>query len=160
MASFLCVLIVGAVIVIVVSKEVGRVGELCCYLLLFGVLGMIAGGVELGWNPKGSSIEKASPEELTLYRLGNFTPARQAMIERYVAEDPVQEGAWSRAINNTMDTRWARDWRCVNHFVRNPSLAIDYVKQHGLGTPPDWLKSYALLPIRSLDAIKRENRPL
>ena len=133
MASFLCVLIVGAVTVIVVSKEVGRVGELCCYLLLFGVLGMIAAGVELGWNPKGSSIEKASPEELTLYRLGNFTPARQAMIERYVAEDPVQEGAWSRAINNTMDTRWARDWRCVNHFVRNPSLAVDCVKQHGWG---------------------------
>ena len=165
MEAFLCILIVGAAIVVVVSKEVGRVGELCCYLLLFGMLSTIATGVELGWNPKGSSIEKASPEELALYRLsiqsGMFTPLRQKIIEACVAEDfPVQEGALSRAINNTMNTRWARDWRCVNHFVRNPSLAIDYVKQHGLGTPPDWLKSYALLPSRGLDAIKRGERPL
>ena len=149
-------------IVIVVSKEVGRIWELCCYPLLFLVLSVIAGGVELGWNPKGSSIEKASPEELVLYRLsiGRFTPLRQKIIEARVAEDPVQDGALTRALNNTMDTRWARDWRCVNHFVRNPSLAIDYVKQHGLGTPPDWLESYVLLPMRGLDAMKRGDRPL
>ena len=160
MESFLCVLIVGAMIVIVVSKEVGRFWELCCYLLLFGVLSVVAAGVELGWNPKWSSIANASPEENVLFRMGNFTPERQRMIEQYAASDPEQDGAWSRAINNTMDTRWARDWRCVNHFVRNPALAIDYVKQHGLGTPPDWLKSYVLLPMRGLDAIKRGDRPL
>ena len=159
MELLLILITCGVTAVIIARVLLGRMAELFCYVLILGVLTAIVVGVELGGQIKNANvadINKADPQELALLRL--MPPDMQAVVARRVAEDPVQEGALTRAINNTVDERWRRDERRFANFVQHPSFAVeaieDYVKQHKWNVPAKLMESAVISPVRTLHAFR------